>query len=346
MKTFRYILVSGVLLNAFAAHAASFDCARGHSAAERVICHDAALSSLDDQLGKLYRQARRTAPNRRAFTADSDAKWAWREANCTDAACLTTWYTGRIADLQKLVAETPARPQTQPQPQAQIQTPPQPAHAAVPAPAAHPVAHAAAPAAVTAAPSAPGAAGVAVPVPVVTAAVAAPAHPVPPAQTPPKPQPQAKPHAEPAAQAAPAHQAAASKTVVEGAVEGTAKTHGAAGTPDAHASNHAQPVEKTVAQAAPATADKAVEQAAPKTTPKAPSKPVAKTASRAAATTLASADLQQCTATDPVLNVPEQCPSMMKHRKYRQGGGDSSNRDWFCGVAMLDAAPTQTASAD
>lgn len=89
------------------AHATSFDCNKGHSVTERLICHNPDLSKLDDILGKLYWKARRTASDRRAFISDSDSKWAWRETNCTDEACLTRWYSARIDELQQLLAGTP-----------------------------------------------------------------------------------------------------------------------------------------------------------------------------------------------------------------------------------------------
>jgi hypothetical protein len=61
--------------------------------------------------------------NRRAFLTDSDSKWAWREANCRDAACLGASYATRIGELQRLIEsmrtgtldgpDVPAEPGTQ-----------------------------------------------------------------------------------------------------------------------------------------------------------------------------------------------------------------------------------------
>jgi uncharacterized protein len=100
-KTFltALILVSGPLV----AHATSFDCSLGHSATENLICHNQDLSKLDDELGNLYWKARHTVADKRSFRKDSDAKWTWRETHCTDEACLITWYSGRIEELQQLV---------------------------------------------------------------------------------------------------------------------------------------------------------------------------------------------------------------------------------------------------
>lgn len=114
MKTFRTIILASLLLNHPWAHATSFDCNKGRSVPERLICHGAELSKFDDELGKLYRQARRSVANPRALRADSDSKWAWREANCADEACLRTWYSRRIEELQRLLASLqrgqPAQP--------------------------------------------------------------------------------------------------------------------------------------------------------------------------------------------------------------------------------------------
>lgn len=114
MKIFRTAILASLLLNHPSAHATSFDCNKGRSVPEQLICHRADLSKLDDELGKLYRQARRSVANPKAFRADSDSKWAWREANCADEACLRTWYSGRIEELQRLLASLqpgqPARP--------------------------------------------------------------------------------------------------------------------------------------------------------------------------------------------------------------------------------------------
>jgi uncharacterized protein len=123
MNRLRPLLIAVLMLAHPLAHAASFDCNRGRSPTEKMICSDPALSKLDDALGQLYWKARRRVTNRRAFLTDSDSKWAWREANCRDAACLGTWYATRIEELRKLVeslqavtppAVTPSAPPAEP----------------------------------------------------------------------------------------------------------------------------------------------------------------------------------------------------------------------------------------
>jgi uncharacterized protein len=104
MTLFKTTLISVILLGSpLVAHATSFDCNLGRSATEKLICHNEHLSKLDDELGKLYWKARRAVTDKRSFRADSDAKWTWRETHCTDETCLTTWYSGRIGELQQMV---------------------------------------------------------------------------------------------------------------------------------------------------------------------------------------------------------------------------------------------------
>jgi len=104
MKIVCPVLFAALLIAHSSAQAASFDCSKGRSFTEKLICTDLALSRLDDTLGQLYWKARRTVSDRRAFITDSDNKWAWREANCRDTACLGTWYATRIGELQQVLA--------------------------------------------------------------------------------------------------------------------------------------------------------------------------------------------------------------------------------------------------
>lgn len=103
MPLIRPLLIAALMLAHPVAHATSFDCNRGRSLTEKMICNDPALSKLDDTLGHLYWKARRQVSDRRAFLTDSDSKWAWREANCRDAVCLGTWYATRIEELRTLI---------------------------------------------------------------------------------------------------------------------------------------------------------------------------------------------------------------------------------------------------
>jgi uncharacterized protein len=101
MKINRYVVAAFGLLALTDAHATSFNCAKAHSPAETLICHDEGLSKADDELGKLFRLARKQAADPRAYRKDSDSKWAWREENCRDIACLTDWYSTRIEEIRE-----------------------------------------------------------------------------------------------------------------------------------------------------------------------------------------------------------------------------------------------------
>ncbi|WP_027799925.1 lysozyme inhibitor LprI family protein [Paraburkholderia dilworthii] len=127
MKIVRSVLIAALLIAHSSAHAASFNCNKGRSLTEKMICNEPALSRLDDVLGQLYWKARRRAIDRRRLIADSDSKWAWREANCRDAACLRMWYAARIDELEQLIAslQTGAPPA--------LAQPPEPADALKPA---------------------------------------------------------------------------------------------------------------------------------------------------------------------------------------------------------------------
>ena len=100
MKLNRTTLAALGLLAMSNAHATSFNCAIAHSKAETLICHDAGLSRADDELGKLFKLAQKQAADRRAYRRDSDSKWAWREENCKDIACLADWYSTRIDEIR------------------------------------------------------------------------------------------------------------------------------------------------------------------------------------------------------------------------------------------------------
>ncbi|SAK60020.1 lipoprotein [Caballeronia temeraria] len=87
-----------------ASHAASFRCPHNASASERIVCADPALSSLDDKLAAVFREAHDATPDASALDADRVTQWQWRQRNCKDTACVTDWYTRRISELQADVA--------------------------------------------------------------------------------------------------------------------------------------------------------------------------------------------------------------------------------------------------
>lgn len=92
------------------ATAASFDCARAHTSTEKLVCSDATLSRLDEQLGDAYRSAQRRVESRTALR-DAQRKWlSTRRDVCTDAPCLRAAYLARI---EALLDEGTANPTTE-----------------------------------------------------------------------------------------------------------------------------------------------------------------------------------------------------------------------------------------
>ena len=89
------------ILLAFAAsgtQAASFDCTKASTRTEKLICADAELSRLDSELGQVYAQARRSAPDA-AAVQDAQRTWLKQRDKCQDAGCLARIYRERIAAL-------------------------------------------------------------------------------------------------------------------------------------------------------------------------------------------------------------------------------------------------------
>lgn len=75
----------------FAASAASFDCAKARSYAEKLICSTPNLSQADEELGRVYRAAKKRAGNSAAFRKLVSENWKKRE-RCADEACVRAWY--------------------------------------------------------------------------------------------------------------------------------------------------------------------------------------------------------------------------------------------------------------
>jgi uncharacterized protein len=81
------------------ASAASFHCTGKSSASEKIVCNDPQLSSLDDRLAASYQRARDASIDPRSVESARIEQWLWRQHNCTDKACVQSWYERRIAEL-------------------------------------------------------------------------------------------------------------------------------------------------------------------------------------------------------------------------------------------------------
>jgi len=82
-----------------AASAASFDCNKASSFAEKVVCSDSRLTVMDDELGRLYKAALASAPKNEALHAEQKA-WQAARYRCKDSDCIMQAYTDRIAALK------------------------------------------------------------------------------------------------------------------------------------------------------------------------------------------------------------------------------------------------------
>ncbi|MGP0902925.1 lysozyme inhibitor LprI family protein [Serratia sp. CY76391] len=82
------LIVLGI---SYQAGAASFDCAKAKSFAEKTICNDAKLSKDDDDLKYTYGKAKASAQDRKAFSEITKTLWNSRE-RCQDYACVNSWY--------------------------------------------------------------------------------------------------------------------------------------------------------------------------------------------------------------------------------------------------------------
>lgn len=90
-----------ILLAATSTQAASFDCAKASSKAEKLICSTPSLSQADDQLYNDYLKAQKTTGNSAEFKNLTKQNWKQRE-KCTTAACLADWYTSSSQEYKKL----------------------------------------------------------------------------------------------------------------------------------------------------------------------------------------------------------------------------------------------------
>jgi uncharacterized protein len=95
MKTFLPFL----LAFSGSVHAAGFDCAKAASKTEKTVCADAALSKLDDQLSRAYRQALQRGDEPKPLKTEQAAWLHDTRDACKTRDCLRGAYEARIATL-------------------------------------------------------------------------------------------------------------------------------------------------------------------------------------------------------------------------------------------------------
>ncbi|MDC9598725.1 DUF4431 domain-containing protein [Xenorhabdus anantnagensis] len=86
-------------------NAASFDCSKAESKAEKLICNTPALSQADDALYVDYHQAKISTGNSDGFKALVKQNWKLREKNCDTVECLQGWYR-RSSEIYQRIAAT------------------------------------------------------------------------------------------------------------------------------------------------------------------------------------------------------------------------------------------------
>lgn len=94
-------LTLALLLIASTTHAASFDCTKARSNAEKLICTTPALSQADDRLYEDYLQAKKATGNSPEFKHLTKQNWTLRE-QCTTTSCLAEWYTNSAYQYHQL----------------------------------------------------------------------------------------------------------------------------------------------------------------------------------------------------------------------------------------------------
>ena len=100
-----FLIWAGIIFISYECHAVSFDCDKAASFAEKMICEDNSLSTLDDDLNIAYKAALSLVPDKQALK-ESQRKWAKEErGKCRDVKCLELIHTKRISELKALISK-------------------------------------------------------------------------------------------------------------------------------------------------------------------------------------------------------------------------------------------------
>jgi uncharacterized protein len=95
MKKMIWITLSYLIFLA-SAQAASFDCGKAKTNVEKIICSDAGLSKLDEELSSVYKESLNESQHQNVI---KNAQKFWRERRdaCSDAGCLRQSYEERLS---------------------------------------------------------------------------------------------------------------------------------------------------------------------------------------------------------------------------------------------------------
>ena len=80
--------------------AASFDCGKAQSTVEKMICADAELSKLDEEIAKVYGEVLKKIPDEALLKKRQRERLKARNL-CNDISCLGDYYRGRLAELNE-----------------------------------------------------------------------------------------------------------------------------------------------------------------------------------------------------------------------------------------------------
>ena len=100
MRMAMYLLLAVVVVSFHATvEAASLDCEKANSAVEKMICADAELSRLDDDLAKAYSKKMSLQNTRQGVLTVSQKAWLEKRNKCGDSPCIQEVYKQRLDEL-------------------------------------------------------------------------------------------------------------------------------------------------------------------------------------------------------------------------------------------------------
>lgn len=95
-----FLILFGALTLSFAAQAASFDCVKAGTKVEKLVCGDAEISKLDEEIAKVYGEVLKKSPDE-ALLKKQQRGWLKARNQCKDISCLSDHYRGRLAVLNE-----------------------------------------------------------------------------------------------------------------------------------------------------------------------------------------------------------------------------------------------------
>ncbi len=101
-KIFWLMSILAPIILAPTAYPASFDCTRAMSRVEKLICGDAELSRLDEEMKTAYQQASQNAADPVGLRAEQK-QWLGLRDFCKDAGCVNQVYRARLASLYSMI---------------------------------------------------------------------------------------------------------------------------------------------------------------------------------------------------------------------------------------------------